>query len=163
MSGSGFYCKTTMKIVLQRVKHCTVTVDEKVVGKIGRGLLILLGVAPNDTPAQADFLAEKCAFLRIFPDESGKMDRSVVDVAGEALVVSQFTLFGDCSKGRRPSFADAAGPEKGKELYDYFVNKLKTYISNVETGMFGAMMDVELVNDGPVTLILEKKEGSKGA
>ncbi len=146
-----------MKIVLQRVKHCSVTVDEKIVGRIGKGLLILLGIAPDDTASQADFLAEKCAFLRIFPDETGKMNRSVADVQGEVLVVSQFTLFGDCSKGRRPNFTGAAGPDKGRELYDYFVGRLKTHIRKVETGIFGAMMDVELVNDGPVTLILEKE------
>jgi D-aminoacyl-tRNA deacylase len=147
-----------MKIVLQRVKQCSVTVDGKETGGIGKGILILLGVDKNDTAAQADFLSEKCGNLRIFSDESGKMNLSAIDVRAEALVVSQFTLFGDCDKGRRPSFARAAGPDKGKELYDYFVQKLKTYIPKVETGIFGAMMDVELINDGPVTLILEKKE-----
>jgi D-tyrosyl-tRNA(Tyr) deacylase len=156
-SGSGFYYKKTMKIVLQRVKQCTVTVDGKETGRIGKGILILLGVAASDTAGQADFLAEKCAHLRIFSDENGKMNLSAVDLQREALVVSQFTLFGDCDKGRRPSFTRAAGPDKGKELYDYFVKKLITYIPKVETGIFGAMMDVDLINDGPVTLILEKE------
>jgi D-tyrosyl-tRNA(Tyr) deacylase len=149
-----------MKIVLQRVKQCTVTVNGKAVGRIGKGLLLLLGVDQNDMPGQANFLAEKCAHVRIFSDESGKMNLSAVDVGGEALVVSQFTLFGDCDKGRRPSFTRAAGPDKGKMLYDYFVERLRTYIPKVETGIFGAMMDVELVNDGPVTLILEKENQS---
>jgi D-aminoacyl-tRNA deacylase len=147
-----------MKIVLQRVRQCTVTVGGETAGRIGMGILILLGVDKNDTSAHADFLAEKCAHLRIFSDETGKMNLSAVDVRGEALVVSQFTLFGDCNKGRRPSFTQAADSEKGKALYEYFVNKLKTFIPKVETGIFGAMMDVELVNDGPVTLIVEKKE-----
>jgi D-tyrosyl-tRNA(Tyr) deacylase len=149
-----------MKIVLQRVKQCTVSVNRKAAGRIGKGILLLVGVDQNDTPAQADFLAEKCANLRIFPDESGKMNLSAVDVSGEALVVSQFTLFGDCDKGRRPNFSRAAGPDKGKMLYDYFVERLRTYIPKVETGIFGAMMDVELINDGPVTLILEKENKS---
>jgi D-aminoacyl-tRNA deacylase len=146
-----------MKIVLQRVKHCSVTVDGNIVGRIGKGIMLLLGVDKNDGFAQADFLAEKCAHVRIFPDESGKMNLSAVDAGASALVVSQFTLFGDCDKGRRPSFSRAAGPDKGRELYDYFVNKLRMHVPKVESGIFGAMMDVELVNDGPVTLILEKE------
>ena len=145
-----------MKIVLQRVKRCAVTVDRAITGRIGPGILILLGIDKNDTAAQADFLAEKCAGLRIFPDDQGKMNRSVAEAGGEVLVVSQFTLFGDCSKGKRPSFTQAAGPEKGKELYDYFVRQMKRFVPKVETGVFGAMMDVELVNDGPVTLLIEK-------
>jgi D-tyrosyl-tRNA(Tyr) deacylase len=146
-----------MKVVLQRVKQCAVTIDGTVVGRIGPGILILLGIDLNDAPEQADYLAEKCAFLRIFSDDEGKMNRCVIDTGGEALVVSQFTLLGDCSRGRRPSFTQAAGPEKGKELYDYFVSAMRRHVSRVETGVFGAMMDVELVNDGPVTLILEKQ------
>jgi D-tyrosyl-tRNA(Tyr) deacylase len=145
-----------MKIVLQRVKRCSVTVDNVTTGVIGRGILILLGVDRNDSEEQADFLAEKCASLRIFQDDTGKMNRSLIEMNGEAMVVSQFTLFGDCSKGRRPSFTQAADPVKGKELYCYFVGALRRRVANVETGIFGAMMDVELVNDGPVTLILEK-------
>ncbi len=146
-----------MRTVLQRVTQSTVTVSGETVGRIGQGLLILLGVEVHDTITQADFLAEKCAHLRIFSDESGKMNRSLMDVRGEALVVSQFTLLGDCSKGRRPSFCRAAGPDKGKELYDYFIKRLREYIPRVETGVFGAMMDVALVNDGPVTLLMEKE------
>jgi D-tyrosyl-tRNA(Tyr) deacylase len=148
--------KENVKIILQRVKKASVTIDGKTAGEIGRGILILLGVHGDDTGEQADFLANKCAELRIFPDTDGKMNLSVLDVEGEALVVSQFTLYGDCRKGRRPSYTDAAPPEKGLELYEYFIKSLTARISKVKTGVFGAMMDVELVNDGPVTLILEK-------
>jgi len=146
-----------MKVVLQRVSEAEVTVAGKVVGSIGKGILLLLGVQTGDTPKQADFLADKCADLRIFPDEDGKMNRSLVDIEGEALVVSQFTLLGDCSKGRRPSFIAAAPPDVGNLLYRYFVERLKTKVRNVETGIFGAMMQVRLVNDGPVTMIIEKE------
>jgi D-aminoacyl-tRNA deacylase len=145
-----------MKIVLQRVKYCRVSINGHVAGAIEKGLLILLGVDKKDTPAQADFLAEKCAALRIFGDDQGKMNVSLVEAGGEALVVSQFTLLGDCTKGRRPNFTEAAPPEMGKELYERFVKKLKALVPRVETGIFGAMMDVELLNDGPVTLVLEK-------
>ena len=145
-----------MKIVLQRVKHCTVSINGHGISRIGKGVLVLLGIDKKDTLAAADFLCEKCATLRIFPDERGKMGLSLIDAGGDALVVSQFTLFGDCGKGRRPSFSRAAPPDKGKELYEYFVKKLRTLVPNVATGIFGAMMDVELVNDGPVTLLLEK-------
>lgn len=145
-----------MKIVLQRVKQCSVSINGHKAGSIGKGVCILLGIDKKDTPAEADFLCEKCATLRIFPDGQGKMNLSLIEAGGEALVVSQFTLFGDCSKGRRPSFAQAAEPGKAKELYEYFVIQLKKQVPHVQTGFFGAMMDVELVNDGPVTLILEK-------
>jgi D-tyrosyl-tRNA(Tyr) deacylase len=145
-----------MRVVLQRVKNAKVTVEGKTVGQIGKGILLLIGVHKDDSPEKALFLAAKCADLRIFGDSEGKMNLSLKEINGEVLAVSQFTLFGDCSKGRRPSFIDAAPPEKGKELYEYFVNQLKKYAANVQTGIFGAMMDVELVNDGPVTLILEK-------
>jgi D-tyrosyl-tRNA(Tyr) deacylase len=145
-----------MKIVLQRVKHCVVSINGESTGRIGKGVLILLGIDKKDSFSEADFLAEKCASLRIFPDAHGKMDLSLIEAGGGAMVVSQFTLFGDCSKGRRPSFVQAAGPEKGKLLYEYFVKQIKKHIANVETGIFGAMMNVELVNDGPVTLVLEK-------
>ncbi len=145
-----------MIIVAQRVSSAEVKIDGKPVGTIGRGLLLLVGVHIDDTPEKADFLAAKCADLRIFPDESGKMNLSLKDINGEALVVSQFTLLGDCSKGRRPSFINAAGPEKGNSLYEYFVQQLRQQIRIVQTGIFGADMKVQLINDGPVTLILEK-------
>ncbi|MFW6254848.1 MAG: D-aminoacyl-tRNA deacylase [Chitinivibrionales bacterium] len=146
-----------MRIVLQRVKKASVTIDGSMVSRIGPGILILLGVHRDDSAEHADFLAAKCADVRIFNDEEGKMNRSLKDVGGAALVVSQFTLYGDCSKGRRPSFIEAAGPEKGDELYRYFVEQLKKQISIVETGQFGAAMEVTLINDGPVTLVLEKQ------
>ncbi len=145
-----------MKIVLQRVSHSRVKVNGETVGEINRGILLLLGVHKDDTTEKADFLASKVADLRIFPDQEGKMNLSLKEIGGEALVVSQFTLLGECSKGRRPSFIDAASPEKGNSLYMYFVEQLKKQVTKVETGRFGAMMEVELVNDGPVTLILER-------
>jgi D-aminoacyl-tRNA deacylase len=145
-----------MRIVLQRVKQSSVKINGSVVGSIDRGIMVLLGVHRDDTPDKAAFLAAKCADLRIFSDGEGKMNLSLVDVGGEALVVSQFTLFGDCTKGRRPSYIEAAEPDKGKLLYDLFVTEIKKRVPKVATGIFGAMMDVELVNDGPVTLLLEK-------
>lgn len=145
-----------MRIVLQRVKTARVIINGQSAGSIGPGILILLGIHKDDTPEKADFLAAKCVDLRIFSDEQGKMNLSLIDTGGEALVVSQFTLFGDCSKGRRPSFIEAAAPEKGKALYEYFVQRMREQVKKVETGIFGAMMEVELVNDGPVTLVLEK-------
>ncbi len=145
-----------MKIILQRVKQARVTVDKKTTGSINKGILILLGVHRDDTQDQADYLITKSIDLRIFPDDEGKMNRSLKEVNGEVLVVSQFTLYADCKKGRRPSYINAAPPEKGEELYNYFVTKMKEQVDVVETGIFGAMMDVELVNDGPVTIILEK-------
>jgi D-aminoacyl-tRNA deacylase len=144
-----------MKIVLQRVKQASVTIENKVVGSIGPGILLLVGVHRDDTEPQASFLARKCAELRVFPDNDGTMNRSLKDTGGEALVVSQFTLFGDTSKWRRPSYIEAADPQKGYELYSFFVNELRGRGVAVATGIFGAMMDVALVNDGPVTLILE--------
>jgi len=146
-----------MRAVVQRVKASSVTVDDEPVGKIGKGLLVLLGVAQADQTADADFLSEKIVNLRIFEDEQGKMNRSLIDIGGEMLVVSQFTLLGDCRKGRRPSFIDAAGPEKANELYEYFAVKVRKKGVPVATGRFRAMMDVALINDGPVTLILESK------
>jgi len=144
-----------MRIVLQRVKSAKVYINNQIIGQISKGLLLLLAIHKNDTIAQADFLCDKCVSLRIFPDENGKMNKSLLDISGSVLVVSQFTLYGDCKKGRRPSFTGAAPADKGLELYNYFVAKIKTFCKNVETGEFGAMMDVELINDGPVTLILE--------
>jgi D-aminoacyl-tRNA deacylase len=146
-----------MRIVLQRVARASVTVDGKVVGATERGLLLLLGVHVSDTPECADFLAAKCAELRIFADAEGKMNLSAKEIGAVALVVSQFTLYGDCKKGRRPNFMEAAAPEKATELYECFCAGLRSHLPRVETGVFGAMMQVELVNDGPVTLVLEKK------
>ena len=145
-----------MKIVLQRVSEANVTIDGSIVGSIGRGVLLLVGVQTGDSQTKADFLADKCAELRIFPDDEGKMNRSLIDIGGEALVVSQFTLLGDCSKGRRPSFIHAAPPEAGNALYRYFIDRLAMKVNKVETGIFGAMMQVYLINDGPVTMLLEK-------
>ncbi len=145
-----------MKIVLQRISEASVSVDDRIVGSANRGILLLLGVAKEDTEQQAIWLAEKCANLRIFEDGDGKMNLSTKDINGDALVVSQFTLYGDCSRGRRPSFGGAELPQRANELYLFFVEELKKHISRVETGQFQAMMDVSLVNDGPVTLILER-------
>ncbi|MEE4358964.1 MAG: D-aminoacyl-tRNA deacylase [Desulfococcaceae bacterium] len=144
-----------MKAVIQRVRESSVSVEGKVVGCIGKGLLVLLGVAEEDREEQADFLVEKIIRLRIFEDEEGKMNRSLADIGGELLVVSQFTLLGDCRKGRRPSFIKAAKPEKAGQLYEYFVAQAKAKGISVQTGQFRAMMDVALINDGPVTLIAE--------
>ena len=145
-----------MRIVVQRVKRASVSVQGAVVGKIGQGLLLLVGIHTDDTPEAAEWLAVKCANLRIFEDQAGKMNRSLLEVHGEALAVSQFTLFGDARKGNRPSFISAAPSEKGRQLFDCFVSKLRQLLPDVPTGSFGAMMEVELVNDGPVTLILDK-------
>jgi D-tyrosyl-tRNA(Tyr) deacylase len=146
-----------MKAVVQRVKESSVTVDGKIVGKIGPGLLLLLGIAQKDTIQDIDFISDKIINLRIFEDEKCKMNRSILDTGGELLVVSQFTLLGDCSKGRRPSYIDAAEPEKANQFYELFVEKIRGKGIRVETGIFRAMMDVSLVNDGPVTLIVESK------
>ena len=144
-----------MKVIVQRVKESKVDAAGKTVGKIGSGMLVFLGVAGDDFVADADYLVNKIVNLRIFSDENGKMNLSALDVEAEFLVVSQFTLYGSCEKGRRPSFDKAAPPEKGEELYEYFVKQLRSTGVKVETGEFGAMMDVSLVNDGPVTFILE--------
>lgn len=146
-----------MIIVVQRVLEASVSVDDRVVGEIGRGLLLLIGIAEGDTPEDIDFLAEKCVHLRIFEDENGKMNRSLLDVNGEILAISQFTLLGNTKKGRRPSFIDAANPVKGEDYYNQFITKLRTYQVPVQCGIFGAMMEVSLINHGPVTLILESK------
>ena len=152
-----------MRIVLQRVSRAAVRVDGKAIGEIGRGVVLLLGVHQEDTAECAEFLAAKCAELRIFPDDQGKMNLSVKEIGGAALVVSQFTLHGDCHKGRRPNFMAAAGPEKATPLYEHFVRALRGHLGRVETGVFGAMMEVELVNDGPVTLILERDGSATSA
>ncbi len=151
-----------MKAVLQRVTSARVLVDERTVGEIGKGLLILVGVAGEDHEADAKWLAEKIASLRIFPDSQGKMNLSIKEAAGSALVVSQFTLLGDCRKGRRPSFDKAAPPEKAESLYQRFVEMLRQGEGlSVATGTFGAMMAVSLVNDGPVTLILNSRDSRR--
>ena len=144
-----------MRAVIQRVSEAGVTVEEEYTGRIGHGLVVLLGIAADDTETEADYLAEKIVGLRIFPDAEEKFDRSVQEVNGSILVVSQFTLYGDCRKGRRPSFSAAATPDKALPLYEYFVNALKSKKVSVATGRFQAMMAVHLVNDGPVTLILD--------
>ncbi|HMK59626.1 MAG TPA: D-aminoacyl-tRNA deacylase [Dissulfurispiraceae bacterium] len=145
-----------MKIVLQRVTKARVTIDDNEVSSIGKGLLLLVGIHKDDTTENIDFLASKCVDLRVFPDDLGKMNLSVRDIRGEVLAVSQFTLLGDCRKGRRPNFANSAASEKGSHLYERFITQLGAFGLTVKTGIFGAMMHVELVNDGPVTLILEK-------
>jgi D-tyrosyl-tRNA(Tyr) deacylase len=144
-----------MRAVVQRVARARVVVGDEVVGAIGRGLLVLLGVACTDTPADAAWLADKVVTLRIFADAEGKMNRDAVETEGEVLVVSQFTLYGDCRKGRRPSFVEAAPPETAVPLYEAFVTAVRARGLTAATGRFGAMMQVELVNDGPVTLIVE--------
>ncbi|MFK7845025.1 MAG: D-aminoacyl-tRNA deacylase [Rhodothermales bacterium] len=147
-----------MVALIQRVKNASVTVQDEIVGSIEKGLLILLGVHVSDTAAEVKWLAKKCANLRIFQDEENRMNRSVLDISGQVLVVSQFTLYGNASKGNRPSFVDSAHPDIAIKLYEYFIAELNGYLkSPVETGVFGAMMDVSLVNDGPVTLWVEKK------
>jgi D-tyrosyl-tRNA(Tyr) deacylase len=144
-----------MRAVVQRVRSSKVVVSDKVVGEIGRGLLVFLGIRTGDTIDQARWLADKIVGLRIFEDDQGKMNVSVADAGGSVLVVSQFTLYGDCSKGRRPSFIDAARPEVAEPLYEAFANAIRLQGVPVATGEFGAMMQVELVNDGPVTVILD--------
>jgi D-tyrosyl-tRNA(Tyr) deacylase len=144
-----------MRAVVQRVKRAEVRVDAEVVGRIGFGFVVLLGVGKDDTEAAGDALAEKIANLRVFNDAEGKMNRSLLEAGGQALCVSQFTLYGDCRKGRRPSYDQAAAPDQALPLYEYFVRSLRTRGIPTETGRFRAMMDVELVNDGPVTLLLD--------
>lgn len=147
-----------MRVVLQRVTASQVVVDGAVIGKIGRGLNLLVAIAQTDTEAELDWMAQKCLELRVFPDpESGRFDLSVQDIDGELLVISQFTLYGDTRKGRRPSFDRSAAPEKAIALYELFVTKLCQSGLRVETGQFGAMMQVSIENDGPVTLMLERE------
>ncbi len=144
-----------MRAVVQRVSRAKVTIDGKITGEIGRGLLVLLGVGAGDTLADADYLAEKVIGLRIFEDAGGKMNLSVVDVEGAILAVSQFTLYGDVRRGKRPSFDAAAPPQPARELYEYFVEKIRAAGLRCETGRFQEMMQVELVNEGPVTILLD--------
>ncbi|HZD31254.1 MAG TPA: D-aminoacyl-tRNA deacylase [Candidatus Angelobacter sp.] len=147
-----------MRAVVQRVSRASVKVDKEFTGKIGEGLLVLLGVAGDDGESDADYLAEKIAGLRIFEDDAGKMNRSVMDVGGAVLAVSQFTLFGDVRKGKRPSFDEAARPDRARELYEHFVERICALGLQCETGRFQAMMEVELVNQGPVTILLDSKK-----
>lgn len=147
-----------MRALVQRVSRASVKVEGQIRGEIGKGFLILLGVGQTDEAKQSEWLAEKIANLRVFEDPDGKMNHSLIDVGGEALVVSQFTLFADTRRGRRPSFTEAARPEKAVPLYEAFVAALKKTISKVDTGVFQTHMDVELVNDGPVTLWLDTEQ-----
>ncbi len=148
-----------MRAVVQRVSRASVSVDGREVGSIGRGMLVFLGVGEGDDEKDLDYMVKKVVGLRIFPDEGGSMNRSLLDVDGEMLVVSQFTLYGDCRKGRRPSFVKAMEPVRAEEMCDRFVRQvLASGVSKVETGVFRAMMDVELLNDGPVTLLVDSKK-----
>jgi D-aminoacyl-tRNA deacylase len=146
-----------MRALVQRVRYARVRVEGLLVGEIGRGLLIFLGVHQNDGPEEVGWLAHKCAGLRIFPDAEGRMNRSLLEIGGEALVVSQFTLYGELRKGFRPNFTDAAPPDRARALYERFVEELQALLARpVPTGIFGAMMEVECLNEGPVTIWLEK-------
>jgi D-aminoacyl-tRNA deacylase len=147
-----------MRAVVQRVSRAKVTVGDEITGAIGKGLLVLLGVAQEDNAVAADYLVDKVIGLRVFEDADGKMNLSVADVGGAVLVVSQFTLYGDVRRGKRPSFDRAARPERANELYEYFVGKVRSAGLRCETGRFQAMMDVELVNDGPVTILLDSEK-----
>ncbi|NEQ42845.1 MAG: D-tyrosyl-tRNA(Tyr) deacylase [Leptolyngbya sp. SIOISBB] len=147
-----------MRVVIQRVQSSSVLVDGEIVGKISRGLNLLVGIAPSDTPAELVWMARKCLALRIFSESgSDRCDLSVQEIRGDLLVISQFTLYGDCHKGRRPSFVQAAPPEQAETLYEQFVEMLKASGLLVETGIFGAMMQVNIENDGPLTLLLERE------
>ncbi|MEL4896240.1 D-aminoacyl-tRNA deacylase [Crocosphaera sp. Alani8] len=148
-----------MRVIIQRVSESQVKVNGKVVGKIGKGLNLLVGIAANDTINEINWMVRKCLELRLFSneDKEGKWERSVQDISGDLLVISQFTLYGDCRKGRRPSFSNSAPPGEAEKLYDLFVDELKKSGLKIETGIFGAKMDVSINNDGPVTLLLEKE------
>ena len=148
-----------MRVIIQRVKSSQIAVEGEIVGKIGRGLNLLVGIAKTDTDAEIDWMVRKCLDLRLFPENEGgdRWQKSVEEIGGELLVVSQFTLYGNCRKGRRPSFDSSANPQTAQDLYNRFVEKLRTSRLRVETGKFGAMMQVTIENDGPVTLILERE------
>ena len=145
-----------MKLVIQRVKNASVEVDKKVVGEIEKGFLVLIGIRVGDTKQQADYLVKKVCNLRVFEDESGKMNLSLKDVAGKLLIVSQFTLYGNCNDGNRPSFIEAARPDEAIPLYEYFCDECVKNGIEVQKGIFGADMKVQLLNDGPVTIVMEK-------
>lgn len=147
-----------MRVLLQRVSRAKVTVDGATTGEIGRGLLVLLGAGEGDTDEDMDYILDKTVNLRIFADDDGKMNLSLKDIDGEMLVVSQFTLYADTRRGRRPSFTDAMGAKAAEEMYETFVEQVSDEVRKVETGVFGAMMDVELVNDGPVTIWIDSKD-----
>ena len=147
-----------MRAVVQRVTRASVKVEDEITGEIGKGLLVLLGVAHEDTEADADYLAEKIAGLRIFEDDAGKMNLSVIDVGGAVLAVSQFTLFGDVRRGKRPSFDAAARPQLARRLYEYFVERVRGLGLRCETGRFQEMMEVELINSGPVTVLIDSEK-----
>lgn len=147
-----------MKFVLQRVKRASVTVEEQIIGKIEKGYLILVGVSGTDTKEIADKMIEKVSRLRLFKDENGKTNLNISDIGGEVLVVSQFTLYADCRKGNRPSFTDAGAPQLAEELYEYILERCRELFGKVEKGIFGADMDVELINDGPFTVVLDSSE-----
>lgn len=147
-----------MKVVLQRVKHASCTVDGNITGQIQQGLLLLVGICDNDTDEIMEKVAKKCVELRIFEDENGKMNKGLKDVDGNILSISQFTLYADCKKGRRPSFTKAGKPDFASMMYDRFNDMLRKYDVKVETGVFGADMKIELLNDGPVTIILDSEE-----
>lgn len=150
-----------MRAVIQRVKYASVVVDEKTVGKIDGGLLVLLGITHTDTEKEVKWLSKKIKDLRIFEDEEGKMNLGLEEIQGEMLIISQFTLYGDCIKGRRPSFIEAARSDYANELYEKFIKETKSHGVKVETGIFGADMKVELLNDGPVTLVIDTPENIK--
>ena len=149
-----------MRVIVQRVKSSQVTVNGNIIGKIGQGLNLLVGIASTDTETELDWMARKCLELRLFPadaNHSGRWEKSVQEIGGELLVISQFTLYGDCRKGRRPSFDKSAAPDSAKDLYNRFITKLRQSGLRIETGEFGAMMQVSIENDGPVTLLLERE------
>jgi D-tyrosyl-tRNA(Tyr) deacylase len=148
-----------MRALVQRVKTGSVTIDGKIAGAIGRGLVILLGIRIGDTAEDVNFVADKCANLRIFEDDDGKFNLSALNIGAEILVISQFTLYGDCRKGRRPSFIDAAPPETSEPLYESFIERIRQQELRTQTGKFGANMLVEIHNDGPVTILVESKNG----
>jgi D-tyrosyl-tRNA(Tyr) deacylase len=147
-----------MRAVIQRVSNASVEVSNKIVGEIGAGFLVLLGVGRDDQREDADYLADKVTTLRIFADDEGKMNRSLMEIGGSMLIVSQFTLYGDVRRGRRPSYSDAAEPERANRLYEYFVERVRSLGVKVETGVFQAMMKVSLTNDGPVTILLDSQK-----